>query len=106
MSQRSFIFQYLVPMMKQRSKGLCANSEQVCSVVLVPLSVVAKKPTQDRPDMTRLRGRFFEDDEGASMIEYAFLVALIAIVIVGAALFFGTEISNDFSEVGNTMQAS
>lgn len=56
--------------------------------------------------MTRLRGRFFEDDEGASMIEYAFLVALIAIVIVGAALFFGTEISNDFSEVGNTMQAS
>jgi Flp pilus assembly pilin Flp len=55
--------------------------------------------------MTGLRGRFFGDDEGASMIEYAFLVALIALVIVGAALFFGTEISNDFSEVGNTMQA-
>jgi Flp pilus assembly pilin Flp len=55
--------------------------------------------------VTGLRGFFFGDDEGASMIEYAFLVALIAIVIVGAALFFGTEISNDFSEVGNTMEA-
>jgi pilus assembly protein Flp/PilA len=67
--------------------------------------VAATTPTPDRPDVTGLRARFFRDDEGASMIEYAFLVALIAIVIVGAALFFGTEISNDFSEVGNTMEA-
>jgi pilus assembly protein Flp/PilA len=92
-------------MMKQRSREFCAKSEQVCSVASVALSVVATTPARDRPDMTGLRGRFFGDDEGASMIEYAFLVALIAIVIVGAALFFGTEISNNFSEVGNTMQA-
>jgi Flp pilus assembly pilin Flp len=45
------------------------------------------------------------DERGASMLEYAFLVALIAIVVVTAALFFGERLSSDFSDVGETMQA-
>jgi Flp pilus assembly pilin Flp len=40
------------------------------------------------------------------MIEYAFLIALIAIVVVGAALFLGTGLNDKFSEVGDTLQAS
>lgn len=38
------------------------------------------------------------------MLEYAFLIALIAIVVVTAALYFGESLSGDFSEVGETMQ--
>lgn len=40
------------------------------------------------------------------MLEYAFLIALIAVVVVTAALFFGEALSSDFSEVGETMQAA
>lgn len=45
------------------------------------------------------------DGRGASMLEYAILIAAIAIVVVTAALFLGTALSEDFSEVGDTMQA-
>jgi pilus assembly protein Flp/PilA len=60
--------------------------------------------------MTRLwaafQSRFIADDQGASMVEYAFLVALIAIVVVAAALFLGESLSESFSEVGDTLEAS
>ena len=63
-----------------------------------------------RKDMLRLwtayQSRFIEDEEGASMVEYALLVALIAVVVIAAALFLGTEIGDKFSEVGNTLEAS
>jgi len=37
------------------------------------------------------------------MVEYALLVALIAVVVIAAALFLGNEISDKFSEVGDTV---
>ena len=55
---------------------------------------------------TAYQSRFLKDEEGASMVEYALLVALIAMVVIAAALFLGTEIGDKFSEVGNTLEAS
>ena len=55
---------------------------------------------------TAYQSRFVKDEEGASMVEYALLVALIAVVVIAAALFLGTEINDKFSEVGNTLEAS
>jgi pilus assembly protein Flp/PilA len=55
---------------------------------------------------TAYQSRFLKDEEGASMVEYALLVALIAVVVIAAALFLGTEIGEKFSEVGNTLEAS
>jgi len=40
------------------------------------------------------------------MVEYALLVALIAVVVIAAALFLGEEISTKFSEVGDTLSDS
>jgi Flp pilus assembly pilin Flp len=40
------------------------------------------------------------------MVEYALLVALIAVVVIAAALFLGEEISGKFSEVGATLEAN
>jgi pilus assembly protein Flp/PilA len=55
---------------------------------------------------TAYQSRFLNDEEGASMVEYALLVALIAVVVIAAALFLGTEINDKFSEVGNTVDAT
>jgi len=49
------------------------------------------------------QSRFIQDEEGASMVEYALLVALIAVVVIAAALFLGNQISEKFSEVGDTV---
>ena len=52
---------------------------------------------------TAYQSRFVKDEEGASMVEYALLVALIAVVVIAAALFLGEEVSEKFSEVGDTL---
>ena len=60
--------------------------------------------------MTRLwaayQSRFMTDHEGASMVEYALLIVLIAIVVIAGAVFLGTELSEKFSEFGGTMEAT
>ena len=50
-----------------------------------------------------LRARFGQDEKGASLVEYALLVALIAVVAVGAVTFLGSKASNKLSTVGNSM---
>jgi pilus assembly protein Flp/PilA len=52
---------------------------------------------------TAYRARFVAGDKGASMVEHALLVALIAVVVIAAALFLGEEVSEKFSEVGDTI---
>jgi len=39
-------------------------------------------------------------------VEYALLVALIAVVVIAAALFLGNSISGKFSEVGATVDST
>ncbi len=55
---------------------------------------------------TAYQVRFMKDEGGASMVEYALLVALIAVVVIAGALFLGTEINDKFSEVGATLEAT
>lgn len=43
------------------------------------------------------------DDSGASMVEYALLVGLIAIVAVVAVTFFGTELSAEYGSIASTI---
>ena len=51
-----------------------------------------------------LRALFARDDErGASLVEYALLVALIALVAVAAVTFLGGAASNKFSKIGSAV---
>ena len=47
------------------------------------------------------RGRPMRDEQGASIVEYALLVALIAIVCVVAIQFLGTTTSGGLSNAGS-----
>ena len=49
---------------------------------------------------TKVNSRL-SDDEGASMVEYALLVVLIAIVALVAVQLAGNEVSETFSEIGS-----
>jgi len=44
---------------------------------------------------------WMRDDKGASMVEYALLVVLIAIVALVAVRLAGTQVSTTFSEIGS-----
>ena len=43
---------------------------------------------------------FVDDESGATAIEYALIVSLIAVFIIGAVSALGTSISSEFTEVG------
>ena len=51
--------------------------------------------------------RFFKDfwkhEEGATAIEYGLIAALLAVVIIGAVTLVGTDISNMFNTVSNSL---
>ena len=46
---------------------------------------------------------FLMDEEGATAVEYALMVALIAVVIIAAVTFVGKEVSSKFSTVGTAV---
>ena len=52
-----------------------------------------------------LKGRISED-RGATAVEYALMVALIAVVIILAVTFIGTSASTKFSEVGSAVNGA
>ena len=55
---------------------------------------------------TWLRARFADSDRGASLVEYALLVALIAVVCIAAVTLLGTSASSKFDTVGNSINGA
>ena len=53
-----------------------------------------------------IRARFGRDERGASLVEYALLVALIAVVCLVAIAFLGRSASTRFSTVGSSVGAA
>jgi len=53
--------------------------------------------------MSLLRGRLRRSDRGASLVEYALLVALIAVVCIIAVSLLGSTASTKFSEVTSAL---
>ena len=51
---------------------------------------------------TWLRARF-DDEKGASLVEYALLVALIAVVCIAAVTLLGKNASSKFDSVGSSI---
>jgi pilus assembly protein Flp/PilA len=51
-----------------------------------------------------MRARFGQDERGASLVEYALLVALIAVVCIVAVQFLGTSANEKFSKVGSAIK--
>jgi pilus assembly protein Flp/PilA len=47
-----------------------------------------------------------DSERGASLVEYALLVALIAVVCIIAITFLGEEASSKFSDVGSAVAGS
>ncbi len=47
-----------------------------------------------------------EEEKGASMLEYALLAALIAVVCIAAITFLGSEASESFSRIGSQVNVA
>ena len=54
--------------------------------------------------MNLFLSRFFADRSGATAIEYGLIVALIAVVIIGAVTTLGTNLNTTFSTAGSAIR--
>ena len=53
-----------------------------------------------------LTSRIAKDERGASLVEYALLVALIAVVCILAITFLGNSASSKFESVGSSISTA
>lgn len=51
--------------------------------------------------MSKFMQRFAKDESGATAIEYGLIVALIAVVIIGAVTTLGSHLNNAFTKINN-----
>jgi len=52
---------------------------------------------------TALQSRLVRNEEGASLVEYALLVALIAVVAIIAITVVGKKVSNNFDSIAQEL---
>ena len=53
--------------------------------------------------MSTLLKRFVKEEEGATMVEYGLMVALIAVVCIVAVTAIGTKLAAKFTTVGTAL---
>jgi pilus assembly protein Flp/PilA len=46
---------------------------------------------------------FLREDEGQGLVEYALIIAVIAIAVILAMIFFRDQLINYFSNIGNNL---
>jgi len=46
---------------------------------------------------------FFRDDEGQGLVEYALIIAVIAIAVIVAMILLRGQLQNIFSNIGNNL---
>jgi pilus assembly protein Flp/PilA len=47
--------------------------------------------------------QFIRDDDGQGLVEYALIIAVIAIAVIVAMVFLRDQIENIFSNIGNNL---
>jgi pilus assembly protein Flp/PilA len=50
-----------------------------------------------------LQSRLVAREEGASLVEYALLLALVALVAIAAVRIVGTNVSDDFQSIADSL---
>jgi pilus assembly protein Flp/PilA len=67
--------------------------------------IIDVRPASQAGDqcMSNLIARFAKAQSGATAIEYGLIVALIAVVIIGAVTMLGTSLSTTYNTVTNNL---
>lgn len=47
--------------------------------------------------------KMFQDEEGQGLVEYALIILLVAIAVVGLLTALGTNVGNIFNDISNTL---
>ncbi len=65
--------------------------------------VPSRGPDYERMQVTNPMMSFIREDEGQGLVEYALIIAVIAIAVIVAMIFLRGQIQNIFSNIGNNL---
>jgi Flp pilus assembly pilin Flp len=54
--------------------------------------------------VARIIGKLWKDEEGQDVAEYAVMLAVILVIVVGTVRMIGSNANNVFSQVGSSIQ--
>ncbi len=54
--------------------------------------------------MANLLGKFWQDERGQDVAEYAVMLAVILVIVIGTVRLIGSNASTVFSQVGSSIQ--
>jgi pilus assembly protein Flp/PilA len=72
---------------------MCTNSAGIYTV-------------SDKERRLEIMLRLLKEEKGATAVEYGLMVALIAVVIIGAVAALGTSLNTKFTTVGNAVSGA
>jgi Flp pilus assembly pilin Flp len=81
-----------------------SGNHAACSYCTHTVTTAEATPDAGRGSMnlfvlkTWLESKFANDERGANLVEYILLVALIALVVIGAVTIFQKKVSGKFSD--------
>jgi len=55
---------------------------------------------------TWFQAKFGHDEQGANLVEYILLVALIALAVIAAVVFMRGQVSDKFNQAGSAVSSS
>jgi len=55
---------------------------------------------------TWLQAKFTKEEQGANLVEYILLVALIALAVIAAVIFMRGQVSSKFNEAGSKLSSN
>lgn len=53
--------------------------------------------------MSKLLRRFWKEEEGQTLVEYALIITLVAIAVIAMLTFLGKRVQNTYSYAGNQL---
>ena len=86
-------------------EGECTeeHAKRVSTAFLVALGLSrAEAPPEKGGNSVEIQ-RFLREDEGQGLVEYALIIAVIAIAVIVAMIFLRGQITNIFSNIGNNL---
>lgn len=67
---------------------------------------MTEQNTTNQPNVNATQKRSKRNERGASLVEYALLVGLIAVAAIAAMRVFGTQVSTQFSSIATQLGAT
>jgi Flp pilus assembly pilin Flp len=91
----------------EQSQELAGQLHALSVGILISISSpskLLKHSSQERSVMLYLPQKFWNDEKGQDIAEYAVMLAVILVLVVGTVRLVGTNANNAFSSVASTIQ--